>query len=193
MQTRATRIYLQLRFRFRFRFQIFQLLCHSVLQFLVASVLVVACSDGAQAQGDVGSDFSMFLGYMLPNQIDGVTEILPIFGGRYAFGLPAGAVEISGENSHAQGIDWTSFGLSLRGEIPVATGVTGLIYAGPSLHYYAPVNDTARRSDYGFHFGIGGLMLVTDSLWLRSDLKFMGNPGTSLYLMFGLMFRPSSR
>lgn len=159
----------------------------------MALVVSSALLPGARAQSNESSnDFSGFIGYMLPNQIDNVTEILPLFGARYAFGLPMGAIEAEFENSHSQGVDWTSFGLSLRGEIPVAPGLSGLIYGGPDLHYYAPNGTLDRRTEYGVHFGAAGLVLVKDSLWLRSDLKFMGNPGTALYLLFGIMLRTSA-
>ena len=157
---------------------------------LFAIALAFVAPIEARAEGaESGTDFSMFVGYMLPNQIDGVTEVFPLFGGRYAFAIPGGAVEITGENAHALGIDWTSFGLSLRGEIPVMTGISGLIYAGPDFHYYTPINDTQRKPDYGVHVGVAALMLVSETLWLRSDLKFNGNPGTSMSLLFGFMFR----
>ena len=80
-------------------------------------------------------------------------------------------------------------GVSLRGEIPVMTGISGLIYGGPDFHYYSPIGTTQRQMDYGVHFGVGALMLVSETLWLRSDLKFNGNPGTSMSLLFGFMFR----
>jgi hypothetical protein len=146
---------------------------------------------GAQSGDASGSDFSLFGGYMLPNQIDNVTEILPLFGGRYGLGLPLGAAEFNFENAHARGIDWTSLGVSLRGDIPVAPGMTGFIYGGPDFHYYVPAGETNRHAETGLHFGAGAAMMVKDSLWVRGDIKFMGNPGTALYLLFGLMFRPA--
>lgn len=143
----------------------------------------------AQSGDSSANDLSLFFGYMLPNGIDQVTEIMPVFGGRYAFGLPIGAVEIEGINTHSEGVDFTTVEASLRGEIPLAHGLTGLIYGGPDIHWYIPQGDTQRHTDYGLHVGAAGLLLVTDSLWLRTDLKFMANPGTALYLLFGLMFR----
>lgn len=161
---------------------------------LAFSSLIFETHEARAQSGEAATDLSLYGGYMLPNQIDGVTEIVPLVGGRYAFGFPSGAIEAYGENAHAVGVDWTSFGLSLRGEIPVMPGVTGLIYGGPSFHWYVPANDTARHTDYGVHAGVAGLMLVSDTLWLRSDLRFLGNPGTALYLLFGLMFRaPGSK
>jgi hypothetical protein len=157
---------------------------------LVLSFIMMTELEAQAQDAESGTDFSMFVGYMLPNQIEGVTEILPLFGGRYAYSFGGGAgMEITGENAHAMGVDWTSFGLNFRAELPVTSGVSALVYAGPDLHYYIPINDTARRVDYGAHFGVAALMLVTDTLWLRSDLKLAGNPGTSLSLLFGLMFR----
>jgi hypothetical protein len=157
--------------------------------FVVVS-LVTGFNAHAQDSGTGGDDFGLFLGYMLPNQIDGVTDIVPIFGGRYAFGLSGvGALELEGMNTHSEGIDFTTIGASLRGEIPVMHGIHGIVYGGPDLHYYIPRGDTVRHTDYGVHVGIGGMMLVTDTLWLRTDLRFNGNPGTALLLLFGAMFR----
>lgn len=141
----------------------------------------------AQAAG--GQDFSLFVGYKLPNQIDNVTEILPLFGARYGFESSFGNLEFALENSNAEGVGWTSFGVSLRAEGSVAHGISSLIYAGPSLHYFQPAGESSRKFDYGVHFGVAGLMLVSDTLWLRSDLKFTGGPGTALDLLIGLMFR----
>ncbi len=147
----------------------------------------------ARAQDANGrDDFSFFVGHMLPNQIEGVTEILPVFGGRYAFAGSFGALEVGGQNSHAQGVDFTTLTVDVRGEIPVAQGISGLIYAGPVLNYYSQKNTSNRLTEYGLEVGVGAMMLVSDTLWLRGDLKFMGGPGTSLYLLFGLAFRTSA-
>ncbi len=159
----------------------------TLLAFIVAGFVF---SSVAEAQEGGSDDFSMFLGYMLPNQIEGVADIVPMFGGRYAFGLSGvGSVELEGMNTHSEGIDFTTLAASLRGEIPVMHGIHGIVYGGPDLHYYIPRGDTVRHTDYGVHVGIGGLMLVTDTLWLRADLRFNGNPGTALLLLFGAMFR----
>lgn len=168
----------------------------SRLDFLrVTAIILLILAGGGKAAaqdsgGNNGNDISLFLGYMLPNQIDGVSEIVPMFGGRYAFAFPGvGAAELEGMNTHSAGIDFTTFSASLRGEIPVMSGVSGIVYGGPDLHYYIPNGDTVRHTDYGVHVGIGGLMLVSDTLWLRADLRFNGNPGTALLLLFGVMFR----
>lgn len=144
----------------------------------------------AQAGGEGGNnDFSFFLGYMFPNSIDNVTEVMPVFGGRYGFAMPFGVVEGEFTNTHSEGVDFTTFGANLRGDINLGQGLTALVYGGPDFHYYIPRGSTSRQTDLGVHFGVGGLMHVTDTLWLRTDLKFHGNPGTAMYLLFGVMFR----
>lgn len=169
------------------------------LVFQTLSLLTFVCGFGilvspnaVYAQSIQGDDFSLFIGYMLPNQIEHVTEILPIFGGRYSFDLAgSGALEVEGANTHALGVDFTTLSLNLRGEVTLMPGINALIYGGPDFHYYAGQGQS-RQVDYGVHFGAAGLMLIQESLWLRTDFKFLGNPGTALYLFLGLMFRTSA-
>lgn len=140
-----------------------------------------------------GSDVQLLIGSMLPNQIDGVAEILPVFGGRYGYSLGGATLELGGFNSHAEGVDFTTVELSARGDVPVAPGIVGGIYAGADWNYYSGKDQTNRVSENGLHFGAAAMMLVSNTLWLRTDLKFMGGPGTSLYLLFGLMFKSSGQ
>lgn len=144
----------------------------------------------AQAEGESsGSEISLFLGSMLPNQIDGVTEIMPLVGGRFGLNTLAGVLELGAFNSHAYGVDFTNFDLSVRGDLPVAEGIAAGIYGGLDINWYAPYGSTARLTETGIHLGAAGLMSISSNLWLRGDLKFMGGPGTSLLLLFGIMFR----
>lgn len=165
------------------------------MRFVIASLftlMIVTIGQPAFAQDQGGSDdVSLFIGSLLPNQIDGVTEILPVFGGRYGLGSRIGTIEFGAGNSHAEGVDFSTLSMSLRGDVPVGDGLEGLIYGGIDFNWYRPVDQTDRKSETGFHIGAGGLLMVSDSLWLRTDLKFMGGPGTSLYLLFGLLFRSS--
>jgi hypothetical protein len=162
-------------------------------QFIVFVILFLAGAPPAFAQnsGSNGDDFSLFVGHMLPHQINGVDEILPVFGGRYAFGTSFGAIELGGQNTHAAGLDFSTLTLDLRGEIPLAQGVSGLLYLGPVLNYYTEKDASERKLEYGIEAGAGAMMLISDTLWLRGDMKFMGGPGTSLYILFGFVFRTS--
>jgi hypothetical protein len=162
--------------------------------FLQSLLCLLICVVGstATAQSESGqTDFSLFGGYLLPSQIQNVTDILPLFGARYAYNFTSVALEFEAENAHAQGVDWTQAALSFRVSMPVDTGLEALLYAGPDAIWYIPNGDTSRLLDLGFHVGVAGIAQIKDSLWLRADLKYLGNPGSSLYILAGLMFRPS--
>jgi hypothetical protein len=168
----------------------------SVLALVVGlslGLMIVPFQSRAEDGGSSGSDLSLHMGYLLPNQIDGVTEILPVYGARYAFGLGSvGSLELGFGNSHAEGVDFTTFTASLRGDVPVAPDIAGIFYGGVDEVWYRPVTDETRKLETGVHFGTGVMFKVTNTLWLRTDLKFMGGPGTSLYLGFGLAFRDAA-
>ncbi len=144
----------------------------------------------AQASGDGGDEISLFLGTMLPNQIEGVTEVLPTFGGRYGIRTGSiGMVELGFANVHAEGVDFTTISASLRADLPAMEDFFGIFYGGLDGHYYRPVGADSRKTETGLHVG-GGLMVhASDTLWFRSDLKFQAQPGTSLLFLFGLVFR----
>lgn len=177
----------------RYNFQMKRFLARTAGLILISLSLETFDRSVAQAQegGEGGgSEISLYLGTMLPNQIDGVTEILPLFGGRY--GLRTGSVgtlEFGLTNTHAEGVDFTTFTGSLRADLPAMDGFFGIIYTGIDINYYRPAGSEDRRTETGFHIGSGLLMQASDTLWFRSDLKFMASPGTSLSLLFGLVFR----
>lgn len=152
-------------------------------------MLAFASSVLAQEAQDTGSDINLFVGSHLPNQIPGVTEILPVFGARYGLGTGLGKFEFGFMNTHAQGVDFTTLEASLRGEIPVGEGIVALIYGGADLNYYRPEGEFDRRSEVGLHIGAGALVHVAETFWLRGEFKLMGGPGVSLYMIAGIVFR----
>ncbi len=158
---------------------------------LAISIVLISWAPSAHAQATGGdSEYSMYLGTMLPNQIEGVTEIMPVFGGRYGFRNTSVVVtEFGLSNIHAEGVDFTTFSASLRADLPDYDQFFGMVYAGVDLNYYRPIRKTERKFDPGFHAGAGLMMHVGGTLWLRSDLKFMAEPGTSLQILFGLVLR----
>jgi hypothetical protein len=147
-------------------------------------------ADAQEGGGEAGSEISMFVGSLLPNQIDGVTEILPVFGGR--FGMPTqrlGVVEIGFSNTHAEGVDFTIFSTSLRADLPAIDQFIGSVYGGFDLSWFRPAGSEDRKTETGLHVGTALSMMVNNNLWVRSDLKFNASPGTSMALQFGLVFR----
>jgi hypothetical protein len=147
----------------------------------------------AQNDGGIPSDeISLFVGSHLPSQIDNVTEVLPVFGARYGFGTRRfGIMEVGASNTHAKGVDFTNFDVSLRGNIPWDDGLVAIFYAGGDGNYYRGEGETKRKLEAGWHIGTGAMIMATNNLWFRGDIKFMGLPGSSLFVTFGLVFQLS--
>jgi hypothetical protein len=163
-----------------------------ILRYMIVFICMGLTHECALAQdsGAGGNEISLHMGELLPNQIKGVTEILPIIGARYALGLGgSGMLEFGVANSHAYGVDFSILTASLRGEIDVAPDVTGLIYIGSDLNWYRPTTSSSRLLESGLHVGTAILMKTAETISLRSDLKLSGGPGTSLYLGFGVVFK----
>jgi hypothetical protein len=157
--------------------------------FVLVSPTIAAAQEGGGAGGG-GSEFSVFIGSMLPNQIDGVTEILPVFGGRYGISTARlGVAEFGFGNTHAEGVDFTTFSGSLRADLPAIDQFVGFVYGGVDISYFRPAGSEDRKSDTGLHAGAGLSVHASDTLWFRSDLKFSASPGTSLSLLFGIVFQ----
>lgn len=156
---------------------------------VIGLVCIGPIEASAQASGTYGDEISLHVGSLLPNQIEGVTEILPVFGGRYGLGTSFGVVELGISNVHAQGVDFTTFTGSLKGETFLADQIHGIVYGGLDFNYYRPIDQSDRKTATGVHIGTGLMMHIASTLWLRSELKFMAGPGTSLYLGFGVVFR----
>jgi hypothetical protein len=124
--------------------------------------------DGEQIK--YGSEWSGFVGHMLPSQIRGVTEILPVFGFRYGLPTIAGVIEAGASNTHAEGVDFTTASLSLRNEFDLVEHFAGIFYLGGDFHYYRPTYQANRLTAVGGHFGGGLMMHISSTLWFRTEL-----------------------
>lgn len=163
-------------------------LAAALLIFGILGALGAARAEAQEADA-YGNELSLHTGSFLPNQIEGVTEILPMWGARYGIATGLGVLDTGFATAHAQGVDFLNISESLRGDFPLADQIYGMVYGGLDFNYYTQVNQTNRENVWGVHMGTGIMVLVANTMWLRSDLKFMGGPGTSLYLGFGVVFR----
>lgn len=136
-----------------------------------------------------GSEIGVFGGILLPYLIDGVEEIQPFAGLRYALPLNYGAVEAEAASSNAKGVSYKLASLSYRGEITPVPDITTVFYFGPDFHYFRGTWYEETFSVWGFHVGTGALLHVGGPVYARMDMRFNSNPGTSLYLNFGITIR----
>jgi hypothetical protein len=134
-----------------------------------------------------GEAYSVHVGPLLPNQIKGMTEIMPTLGGRYAFPMRQGHLELGVANANAWGTSYYNLSASFRGDFSL-DDMFGLMYVGLDTHYYNPPAETFNLF-FGGHVGGGFAIPIGDRWWLRTDMKFNMNPGTALYIGFGLEWR----
>ncbi len=161
-----------------------------VLALVFATPKLYAQSEkgGTETGQNVGSEWGFHLGSFLPNQIDGITEILPMWGARYGIKTKRGFIEAGADFSKAMGTRFTTASLSIRGDIPVQS-LVGHVSLGLDLHQVIPPGSDGTTYLGGGHVGGGIMSLIGGDVWFRSDMKFNINPGTSLYIGFGFLFR----
>lgn len=143
---------------------------------------------GGEGQEPTGSEFGIHTGPLLPNQIDGMSEIQPMWGLRYGTSFKKGMLEASLANSRAEGVIYYNGFLSYRYDVTLEE-VTGIIFAGLDLHQWSSPPDDSTRMVAGGHIGGGMMLPIGDAMWFRSEMKFNLNPGTALYIGFGLVLR----
>lgn len=134
-----------------------------------------------------GTVYGLHTGPLLPNQIKGMTEIMPLWGAHYAFPVRKGHLEIGIANAHAKGVDYYNGSVSMRGDYNIED-MFAIVFAGLDTHYYAPAGEPFGMF-FGAHVGGGFAANLGDLLWFRADMKFNVNPGTALYIGFGLEWR----
>lgn len=135
-----------------------------------------------------GDEFGIHTGPLLPNQIEGMTEIQPMWGARYGTSFRKGFLELSFANSRANGVIYYNGFVSYRYDV-VVEGIVGMFYAGLDVHQWSSPPSDATTIVGGGHIGSGMLFPLGDTMWFRTEMKFNLNPGTALYIGFGFVLR----
>ncbi|MCB0363565.1 MAG: hypothetical protein KDD35_12635 [Bdellovibrionales bacterium] len=150
-----------------------------------------AWAQGRPLEGDVSKDinseFGFHLGNLLPAQIEGVTEIMPQWGVRGGYRFRDAFVETGLIAGNARGAEWANLHLSLRGDFPIE-GLVGTVFIGIDGTQYKGAGNQAKVFGGG-HLGGGVMAEVSPTVWFRADMKLNVNPGTSLYIGCGFVFR----
>jgi hypothetical protein len=141
-------------------------------------------------------------GVFLPSDIPGITEYMSLCGARFGFKIgPKTTMEpqlIAGAGKSQRYILGS---LSFRGDFQL-DDIIGSVYGGPDIHYAtAPITDPTGLAVgeqtnlyFGAHLGGAVWWEFSENFYLRTDLQFNLNPGTSLFVGFSLVMRfdPSS-
>lgn len=143
-----------------------------------------AIAPGANATYEVG----FHLGSLLPNQINGVTEIMGLGGVRLGARMsPLSYFEAGFITGNGSGQQWKNLHGDFRMDIPIEN-LVGIAYIGADSIYYTGTTG-GTRIIFGGHVGGGVQTHLAGSVWFRGDMKFGFSPGTSLYIGFGIVWR----
>lgn len=145
----------------------------------------------AQAEGGGGGgsayEAGLHTGFLLPNHIEGVTEIMALTGFRAAMRFPGDFfIEAGAMAGNGDGQQWKNVHLDGRLDFPVES-IVAMTYFGADMNYYSGPGIT-NTVNFGAHLGGGFKSEIGRGTWLRTDMKFNGQPGTSLFFGFGLEF-----
>lgn len=149
---------------------------------------------GSQVQAQSSQDeLHLHLGWIMPNQIENVTEIMPQWGLGYSIGNQTYLGDFMVFNANAAGVNWTTFVVGMRFQFSPFDQFYAAINTGLDLSWYIPEGQSSRRTDLGGHVGVQGMMYLAESLWMGTELRFLGGPGTSLYLGFTATLRSKGK
>jgi len=141
--------------------------------------------DGKDASNvEVGVHFGTFL----PSQVSGMTEVTGMGGIRGGYRLLSGTVaEMSFTTGGGDGASYKNLSLDARFDVPIESFIC-FVFIGLDVTYYKGLGQDWLLLGGG-NLGGGLMTQVGGSTWLRSDMKFLLNPGASLYFNVSLMFR----
>lgn len=163
--------------------------------FLLSFLLVSAVFFKTESVfGQEGEDLSppmevgLLVGRLLPNQIDGIDEVMSLSGLHFAYRLsPMVYAQSFVHAGKGEGQSWKSLGLSVRMDqtleeflVSFYGGAQSTLSSGPS---------SSEKNVWGAFLG-GSLLAGTGGpTWLKLDMNFGFGPGTSLFISLGLLFR----
>lgn len=156
-----------------------------VLLLTISSSALFAQEDEQNEQG--GAEFGVNLGKLFPNDIDGVTEILPMWGLVFSHKWSRYNLEYSFVGGGEGDISYGNLGLGLRVDLPVEE-LVGFVTLGLDGSYLK-VGGSNKQFIGGGHLGGGVFSQIDPDIWFRMDMKFTIQPGTSMYLGLGIMIR----
>ncbi len=122
------------------------------IYFLIIFLLLIGTSVWAQEGGGDSSNFELgfHMGSLLPNQIEGVTEMIGLVGARTGIRYGHDSfVEAGIITGNGGGAEWKNAHVDLRMDIPVQA-LVGIAYVGLDAMYYSGVN-TDTKLMFGGH------------------------------------------
>lgn len=181
-------------------------LCISFLVLVLVSCppWVQAQAQDAQAEDNSSGrsyfDLGLKTGSFLPYGIEGVRELLPMWGVR--LGHPVSetlAFEYDVDIAYAKGVQYFLGYLSLRHDFAVGRVLPLFFNIGFDAHYYKRADTygeiTGRRTEYpfkfssGWHLGFGSETQIYHDFYFRADVRLGLSPSRQLTVSIGITYR----
>jgi hypothetical protein len=146
----------------------------------------------------MNEDASLGCALFLPGNIPGITEMMSLCGGRYAFRVaPQGMVESQLLMGAGKAQKYYLLSVHYRYDFMASDNNIASFYGGLDLHdAVSPIRDI-NGSPYdssstlyvGVHIGGALWWEITDTFLLRTDLQLNVNPGTALIVFVSAVLR----
>ena len=170
------------------------------LGFFTIFLLSVSPSHAQEGESSGGYPFYFDLGLktgtFLPSKINGVRDILPIWGVKMGHPISQElALEYDVDFANAKGVTYFLGYLSLRHNFAVGDAIPLFVLVGFDGHYYKRKNSLISQTEHpfklstGWHVGVGGEAEIYRDLLARIDFRMGFSPGRQMTMTFGVVFR----
>lgn len=134
------------------------------------------------------SEYTLFVGPLLPSKIGGVTEVLHGVGARAGVYTRMGIFEPEVITARGDGVEYNIFSFDYRMDV-VSSVMSAHFLLGGHVDYYKPATAAGYRIGPGWQYGGGAFIPLAGPFALRADFKYRFGPGTSLIVGVGLAMR----
>jgi len=173
-----------------------------LLLHLILAGLALPSQAQEASSGNANSYFDLGLktGSFLPYGIEGVRELLPIWGLKVGHSVSRTlALEYDLDIASAKGVSYYLAYFSLRHDFVVGNALPLFVLIGVDAHYFkrkssiGSVTGTVTDFDYrlstGWHAGFGTETLIYGDLFFRTDVRMGFSPGRQLTATLGVIYR----
>ena len=159
------------------------------LAILFSFLLLLGWSPRVDASDQGVSEYALLGGWVLPDQVPGMEEVLPAWGLRAGVGVgPQTLLALSYLSSLADGIHSHQANLEARYSA-FSDGVIGYLAAGASFLSYSSFQQESVHQELGVLMGTGFMFQLSQEVWLQSQMHFRLKPGVQLNLLMGIVMR----
>ena len=159
----------------------------------------VCLGQSNSSEGGATYTLSLSTGSLLPYGIEGVRELLPIWGMRFGHSIGDNmSFEYNLMAANAKGVSYYIGYVSWRTDFEIENSLPLFFLIGGDAHFYKRRDTygeiTGNLTEYdfrfasGWHLGFGSETKLSESLRARTDFRLGLGPGTQLIVTLGLIY-----